>query len=269
MWALSQLGDSAGLVIDTIAQSPQSVRENDRIVAARVGASRPDVAATLALLHDCGWVIVGTGGKRDLAASPDALRALGGRLRGFVEGRRAAEKRAGVVTPIVTLPQTSTVLRDSLGVNDASYGTRDGFAYVTGRATERVVFLIPFMDQVGADLVVSLARTSNAHRRFLVTRPDSKGNRFYARHVASLVAAGVEVMEYWHPRPEGSQPAAETFHAKLVLGDDDLVYVGSSNLMASSLEGGLECGVILEGKFAKPFRDIIDGVLRSSTAFHG
>jgi hypothetical protein len=268
MWTLSALGDSARLVLEGLARSPVTVQEDDATVAARLGISRFNVASVLALLHGCGWLLAGAGGRRSFAVGPESLTALAERIQGYVDGRRASERRMGTVTPIVTLPKTSTVLRGHSGALPESYATRDGFTYVAGRAARRLVFLMPFMDQEGVHLIVDMMKTCKASQRVLISRPDSRGYRSYLRHLPLLNAAGVEVMEYWHRRPDGESPAAETFHAKLVFADDHLAYVGSSNLMVSSLVGGLECGVILDGPQARPFRDIVDCVLRASVPVH-
>ena len=120
------------------------------------------------------------------------------------------------------------------------------------------------MDETGADAVTALLRRCDVPRKVVIARPDARGIRHYARFAARIEAAGGEVREYWLPRTGTEGPAAETFHAKLVMADTNLVYVGSSNLMASSLDGGLECGVLLEGRHATPFCRIVEAVLAIS-----
>ena len=57
----------------------------------------------------------------------------------------------------------------------------------------------------------------------------------------------------------------QTFHAKVVLCDDDVAYVGSSNLNAASLEHSMEMGVAMEGKAARDIAIVVEAVLKSAT----
>jgi phosphatidylserine/phosphatidylglycerophosphate/cardiolipin synthase-like enzyme len=67
---------------------------------------------------------------------------------------------------------------------------------------------------------------------------------------------------YSIPRDEGQK--RETFHAKIILADSDVAYVGSANLTAASREYSMEMGVVLRGKAAREVAIVIDAVLRSS-----
>jgi phosphatidylserine/phosphatidylglycerophosphate/cardiolipin synthase-like enzyme len=51
-------------------------------------------------------------------------------------------------------------------------------------------------------------------------------------------------------------------HAKLVVADDTLAYVGSANLLSSSEELSLETGLLIEGAAAAQVARLVDGVLR-------
>ena len=191
-----------------------------------------------------------------------ALGRLSHRLRGVLDATEARPK-GPAPQAIITLPKASTALRAALRDLPDSYETRDGFAHVAARARTRLVFLVPFIDAAGADALCRMLSESAARELKIVVRPDSRGERHYLRHAARLKAAGATLLEYWLERDSGDAPGlpAETFHAKVVLADQDVVYVGSSNLLASSLDGGLECGVLVEGESALPFRDIVDAVV--------
>jgi phosphatidylserine/phosphatidylglycerophosphate/cardiolipin synthase-like enzyme len=51
-------------------------------------------------------------------------------------------------------------------------------------------------------------------------------------------------------RPEAT--GYETFHAKVLLADDDEAYVGSANMTKWSFEQSLELGVLVRGRAARP-----------------
>jgi len=77
-----------------------------------------------------------------------------------------------------------------------------------------------------------------------------------------LKAQGVRVFNYSIPRRDGGR---ETFHAKAVLCDRGIAYLGSSNVTAASLEHSMEMGVVLQGRAATGVAEVIDAVLAAST----
>lgn len=263
---LARLGGRARVVVDGLARLPALVGDRDATIAATLQVQQADVAAVMGRLAAWGWIRSNPGGtsERRLAVKPDVLAGLGQRLRGILDTQQTPE-RSPSATPIITLPETSLALRRALGTETGCYETRDGFAHVAARARRRLVFLMPFMDSAGADALCQMLAASDATERIVIVRPDSRLNRHYERFLPQMAAVGARVLEYWLARDEpGDGPAAETFHAKVVLADDEVAYVGSSNLMASSLDGGLECGVLLEGDAARPFRLILEAVVAVS-----
>jgi phosphatidylserine/phosphatidylglycerophosphate/cardiolipin synthase-like enzyme len=57
----------------------------------------------------------------------------------------------------------------------------------------------------------------------------------------------------------------ETFHAKIVMADASMAYVGSANLLESSYEFTLECGFIIEGPAVAQVADLVEAIMRIST----
>ena len=84
------------------------------------------------------------------------------------------------------------------------------------------------------------------------------------QHVDWLRALHVSVRDYHlsHGAEAGRALPIETFHAKLVLADDTLAYVGSANLLYSSEGLSLETGLLVEGSAAIQVARLVDGVLR-------
>lgn len=64
--------------------------------------------------------------------------------------------------------------------------------------------------------------------------------------------------------PPGSERVLpfETFHAKIVLADERLAYVGSANLLGSGDGTTLDAGVLVDGSAAAQVARLVDGVLR-------
>jgi phosphatidylserine/phosphatidylglycerophosphate/cardiolipin synthase-like enzyme len=171
-----------------------------------------------------------------------------------------------MVEPVITQPADAERLRAALSEELDAHATRDGFAHVAANAHRRLVFLVPFIDAAGADVLVRMMQSTSATERVVVVRPDSRGVRWYPPHLVAFQSAKTRVLEYWHlPAFSTSQPIRpETFHAKLAVADHDLAYVGSSNLMLSSLDNSLECGVLVRGDCARVFGALIDAVLAIS-----
>jgi phosphatidylserine/phosphatidylglycerophosphate/cardiolipin synthase-like enzyme len=62
---------------------------------------------------------------------------------------------------------------------------------------------------------------------------------------------------YWVPRQSGY----ETFHAKVILSDDRMAYVGSAHMTQPSLSVSMELGVLLKGDSVKTPARVVDAVL--------
>jgi hypothetical protein len=190
-------------------------------------------------------------------------------MRGIAD---AAAMDAGppIVEAVVTLPPPGSALRSALGERLDAHATRDGFGYVATSARERLVFLVPFIDATGAETLGRLLMASPANERIVVVRPDARGVRWHSEYVSLFCSAGARIFEYWR-LPSSSSPNArpETFHAKIALADADLAYVGSSNFMISSLDGNLECGVLVRGETARVIDTVIAAVLAVSVFVAG
>lgn len=255
---LARLGGRARDVVAGLAELPWLVGASDGEIATRLQVQATVVAEVMGHLRCWGWFASIEGSE---ALRREQLVALSNRLRGVLDVRDSSPP-GPAVKAIITLPERSTALRVALARTPDYYETRDGFAHIAARARKRLVFLIPFIDRTGADAVCNMLANTDARERIVITRPDSKGERHYLRNVPQLREAGATILEYWLEQDKAVTGLnAETFHAKLVVADAEVVYVGSSNLIASSLDGGLECGVILEGLAAKPFCIIIDAVV--------
>lgn len=78
-----------------------------------------------------------------------------------------------------------------------------------------------------------------------------------------LTERGIRVFDYSIRRADGV--GRETFHAKVLLCDRHLAYIGSSNMTSASLEHSMEMGVVLEGHAAAIVAEVLDAVLAAAT----
>jgi phosphatidylserine/phosphatidylglycerophosphate/cardiolipin synthase-like enzyme len=70
----------------------------------------------------------------------------------------------------------------------------------------------------------------------------------------------LEVSVYEYALPSTLPSRRETFHAKIVLADDSVFYVGSSNFMGSALDRSFECGVVVRGEAAKELHSVLEAL---------
>lgn len=167
---------------------------------------------------------------------------------------------------VVTMPMRPSRFESALaGINDSGVliETIESFLHLSRRATDRLVVASPFLDANGLEWVSSLFEATRAPDRTLICRHYDQVTPPYDTR---LSVAGVTIYEYFlerTPKGWGSRPA-ETFHAKIVLADQVAAYVGSANLLRSSKELSLECGVLLEGRAVKQVYDVVQSMLQIS-----
>jgi hypothetical protein len=179
-------------------------------------------------------------------------------------GGKDDNERARIV---VTVPVRPSHFENALArLNDSGVliETMETFLHLSRRAVGRLVVVSPFLDDVGLDWVLSLFEATQAAERALICR---HGDQVTPLHGERLAAVGVRTYEYFRERSldNGRSRLAETFHAKIVLADQVAAYVGSANLLKSSKELSLECGVLLEGRPVKQVYDVVQSMLQVST----
>ena len=77
-----------------------------------------------------------------------------------------------------------------------------------------------------------------------------------------LNARGVSVLKYDIEHDRSLRHLGyESFHAKILLADDDKAYVGSSNMNRYSRDHSMECGIVVRGPGAKPVSALVDAII--------
>jgi phosphatidylserine/phosphatidylglycerophosphate/cardiolipin synthase-like enzyme len=186
--------------------------------------------------------------------------------------RQHVHQDATEVQVVLTRPALSAALDAELtemGWRIASTEHTDqAFMALVQRARQRVVVMTPFLDEPGAEwLKALLSPLPKQIDLTLVLRGLEDPLRWdYPRGYPLLrdwlrQRSGT-VLNYSLPHGLGSR--RETFHAKLILTDSDIVYVGSANLTAASLEHSMEMGVVLKGRAAAAISDVIVAVMNSA-----
>ncbi len=158
--------------------------------------------------------------------------------------------------PSLVAVQLENMLRGTWGLLD----TRELFPSIAELAQNTLTVMSPFMDEMGAAIVVNLFERTKAPEKYLVLRVDADGKPpsglVSVRH--RLDSLGVQVLNFHINKIES--PGNETFHAKVVLADAIAAYVGSSNMHKWSFEYSLELGLYVQGKAASRISDILTAV---------
>jgi phosphatidylserine/phosphatidylglycerophosphate/cardiolipin synthase-like enzyme len=169
-----------------------------------------------------------------------------------------------IVQVVITKPPLpSRFAAELLDSPEGDWGlvdTRASLPLLAERASRRFCIMTPFVDDVGASVLVDLFRlTRRGVRRVLITRGEF-GNAYPAGLMAVLPefrALAVETLDFRLDK-EAGVPGKETSHAKVVIADDAAAYVGSLNMNRWSLEYSLELGVCVYGLAAAKIARVVD-----------
>jgi phosphatidylserine/phosphatidylglycerophosphate/cardiolipin synthase-like enzyme len=143
--------------------------------------------------------------------------------------------------------------------------TTDSFAELASQARRRFVIASPFVDREGLDWIESLfdaTAVSPSVKILIVRARDATSITTLGERAPRLRSRGVTILKYdiEHDRSL-RQLGYESFHAKILLADDDKAYVGSSNMNRYSREHSLECGVVIRGPGARPISALVDAII--------
>lgn len=180
----------------------------------------------------------------------------------FLDGAAAmyaAMPHEGRATTVVTFPTSSGGIVRALPRTGFSYAglmsSEEAFDRIADAATTRLTVLTPFLNDKGLDDVLELFRRTSAPEKNLVVRRYGGALATARARLGDLEPLGVEVRNYTVSLPKGF----ETFHAKVVIADHDLAYVGSAN-MTRFERRSMELGILIDGKAAKVVASVVRAV---------
>ncbi|HEY9235908.1 MAG TPA: phospholipase D-like domain-containing protein [Phenylobacterium sp.] len=165
----------------------------------------------------------------------------------------------GRATTVVTFPTSSVGIVRALPRTGFSYAglmsSEEAFDRIADAATTRLTVLTPFLNDKGLDNVLELFRRTSATDKNLVVRRYGGALATARARLGELEPLGVEVRNYTVSLPKGF----ETFHAKVVIADHVLAYVGSAN-MTRFERRSMELGIMVDGKAAKVVASVVRAV---------
>jgi phosphatidylserine/phosphatidylglycerophosphate/cardiolipin synthase-like enzyme len=201
--------------------------------------------------------------------APAELRRLSNLLRGADHYRRLRLEALSVELA-VTMPLAPSLLEAELGSSPGRPGnylaTSQAFLRVARAAQSRLVIMTPFLDGRGFGWLKDLVEEARpqAEKIIVLRDADQYTIELGVQHADWLRAADVSVRDYHmsHSHAAGRALPIETFHAKIMLADENLAYVGSANILGSSDGTSLEAGVLVDGRAALQVSRLVGGVLR-------
>ncbi|MCW8916518.1 MAG: phospholipase D-like domain-containing protein [Magnetovibrio sp.] len=188
-----------------------------------------------------------------------------------VEGLNVAEEMERLEPKsrlVVTLPPQSGYIAQVLPEQGIEYvkieETTDAFVEVAAAAKQRLAIITPFIDRAGLEWVSVLFNeaSEDSVEKILIVRNYSDFVSCCQNNRDIQIPPSVRVFDYRkdiHECPNGI--SYETFHAKIVLADSDIAYVGSANMLESSVSFALEAGVIVEKEASASVGLLVDAIL--------
>jgi PLD-like domain len=204
--------------------------------------------------------------------TPAELHRLANVLSGADHFRRMRLNPAAIELA-VTMPLLPSHLEKELAATLGRPGgfltTSAAFARLAQAASRRLVVMTPFIDAGGFRWLrrVFEATLADCQKIVVLRNTDQYTVELGVQHADWLRALHVSVRDYHlsHAAAGRALPI-ETFHAKLIVADDTLAYVGSANLLNSSEGLSLETGLLVEGAAAVQVARLVDAVLRVARA---
>jgi hypothetical protein len=170
----------------------------------------------------------------------------------------------------ITMPLVPSYLEKELATTLGRPGgfltTSAAFMRLAQEASSRLVVMTPFIDAGGFRWLHRVFETAQPScQKILILRDTDRYTvELGVEHGEWLRELQVSVRDYHlpHDAATGRALPIETFHAKLMVADDTLAYVGSANLLSSSEGLCLETGFLVEGAAAADVARLVDAVLR-------
>jgi PLD-like domain len=200
----------------------------------------------------------------------DALR-YAAVLRGFAYAQ-FRQRDANQIEITLSPPARPSRLMDVLPKQGFSwtrlYHTKDSLIELASQAERRLVIISPFLDKEGLEWIGQLfgATEKNSIKRTMILRGREQAETDMLRqNDLQLPPWDVNILSYAISHdPAVRNPAVETFHAKIILADDDKAYIGSSNMTRWSRDFSMECGVILRGPCVKSVATLVEAMIKIS-----
>jgi phosphatidylserine/phosphatidylglycerophosphate/cardiolipin synthase-like enzyme len=271
--ALSPWADIAGDVLSCLALPSYAGSFDESRLCGDAGLPSTQTIAVVGLLKELGKL--GLVSERDdirwqVTAKTGVLEKLVPLMDAIGFYRNNIHQDHTTASVVLTRPGQPSRLEDALSALGFVTGrmeiTSEAFGDVAASARRRLVVMTPFLDEHGAKWLSDLLRRARPEVKKVVIlrylKNPSHPNYPVGFAILGPVLAelGASVHDYAVPRLVGG--GTETFHAKVVLADDDYAYIGSANMNRASLEHSMEMGILARGDAARTVANVIDAIIQ-------
>ena len=147
--------------------------------------------------------------------------------------------------------------------------TKDNLFELASRAHRRFAILSPFFDEEGIAWMFQLFEASlpsHIERTLIVRGRDADELHLLRVNGARFRDLNVRVMSYAIAHdPDERSAVIETFHAKILVADNDHAYIGSANMNRASRDFSMECGVLISGPCVRPVAALVQAICTIAT----
>jgi hypothetical protein len=235
--------------------------------ASEIGTDVGQATQVLAGLADAGICVSSDYESWQCQYAPAELQRLAQLLSGAEHFRRMRLSPA-TIELAVTMPLVPSHLEKELAASLGRPGgfltTSAAFTRLSQAATKRLVVMTPFIDAGGFRWLRRLFEGAlpGCEKILVLRNADKYSVELGVEHADWLRELRVSVRDYHLSHTAGRAVPIETFHAKIVVADDSLAYVGSANLLSSSEGLSLEAGTLVDGNTAAQAARLVEAVLR-------
>jgi phosphatidylserine/phosphatidylglycerophosphate/cardiolipin synthase-like enzyme len=270
--ALVPWADIAPPVLNCLSTESLAAEFDERHLCNSSGLPATQTIAVLALLRrlaelglirersEMQWSVI--------SGSHDTLVALSPLLAAIAFYRNSVHRDETTAKVVLTRPGQPSKLEEALRGMGFAGGrlemTSEAFGDIAAAARNRLTVMTPFLDTHGARWLGGLLRKVRPGIRtcVILRHLSSPSHSNYPEGLTALRdvlgSTGTEVLDYAISRGTGQR--VETFHAKVVLADDDYAYVGSANMSKASLESSMELGILVRGKAARAVASVVEAI---------
>ena len=270
---LTEKAGLAAAVLETWADLPTDLVQSARSLVNSAQLGLTEEWATQCILErsvELGLVEATVSGFKPNCSAHARFQRLAFALYTIEHYKSVIHKDATVAQVVLTKPPNPSTLEQKL--SDLGWRTTNlqsterAFHGMVRDAQRSVIVMTPFFDKIGAiwlQNLLSLVR-QGVSRTLILRSLEEPSRKDYPAGFDTIApwlkAEKVRVLNYSISRDIGR----ETFHAKAVLCDRTLAYLGSSNVTSASLDHSMEMGVILHGRAAAQVADVIDAVVAAA-----
>lgn len=272
--------DLAAMLLSAWSKVPASSVQTIRSLVDLAQLTGTEERATDAFLKralELSLIEVATGGYRPRQNVHDKFERIAYAMSAIAHYQHNVHEDETTVNIVLTKPPTPSQLEKKL--SEVGWRTADieptdqAFHSLVSSARNRVVVMTPFFDYKGASWLKDLFSTVELGvQKILILRTlENRSKDDYPKGYDSIAPwlgeSGVVVFNYSLPR--AGSVGRETFHAKVVLCDNNAAYLGSSNMNGASLEHSMEMGVYLKGRAAADVATVLDAVMKAAQPWTG